>query len=124
MLRLLVALVRAVLVGRDGLVAENLALRQQLAVLHRSVPRPRLQARDRAFWVILRRVGSGWQDVLVLVEPETVIRWHREGFRLYWRWKSRTSTLGRPRTDAELRKLIREMRDAALCKKNPSAFWV
>lgn len=112
MLTLVLAVLRALLVSRAALVAENLALRQQLAVLHRRLPRPRLRVRDRAFWVFLRRVWSGWQEVLVLVEPETVIRWHREGFRLYWRWKSRTGASGRPRTDAELRRLIREMHDA------------
>ena len=59
--------------------------------------------------MLLRQLRSCWQDALILVQPATVIRWHREGFRLYWRWKSRTSAWGRHRIDAEIRDLIREM---------------
>ena len=64
------------------------------------------------FWVGLSKVWPGWRTALVVVRPETVLRWHREGFRIFWRWKSRTSVIGRPRTDAELRKVIGEMREA------------
>ena len=65
--------------------AENLALRQQLAVLRHSVKRPRLRPRDRIFWVWLSRLWRDWLSVLVIVQPDTVIQWHRQGFRLYWR---------------------------------------
>ncbi len=101
-------LLRMLLHSRAALAAENLALRQQLAVLQRSVRRPRLHRRDRIFWVWLSRLWRGWRSSLLVVQPETVIRWHRQGFRLYWRWKSR-SGCGRPQLDAEIRLLIRRM---------------
>jgi hypothetical protein len=104
----IVLFLRALLVPRAALVAENLALRQQLAVLQVSAKRPRLRKRDRIFWVWLSRLWANWRSRLMIVKPETVIRWHREGFGLYWRWKSRTKS-GRPKTDAEIRKLIRQM---------------
>jgi len=103
-----VLFLRALLVPRAALVAENLALHQQLAVLQVSGKRPRLRKRDRIFWVWLSRLWANWRSCLMIVKPETVIRWHREDFRLYWRWKSRKKR-GRPRTDAEIRKLIRRM---------------
>ena len=88
---------------------ENLALRQQLAVLQRTAKRPRLRQRDRIFWVWLSKLWSDWWSVLVIVQPETVIRWHRHGFRLYWRWKSKSRRPGWPKIDAEIRDLIRQM---------------
>lgn len=72
-------------------------------------PRPRLSGVDRLFWVLLRRLWPRWDHVLVLVEPATVVRWHRAGFRLWWRWKSRAMKPGRPRIERELRSLIRRM---------------
>jgi putative transposase len=93
---------------RATLVLENLALRQQLAVLHRSVRWPILSRRDRLFWTMLSRWWSGWQRALLIVSPETVIRWHRQGFRLYWCWKS-LGRPGRPIVSAEIRRLIRQM---------------
>src|SRR5690348_17206608 len=69
---------------RRSLLLENLALRQQLAVLKRRHPRPRLTACDRLFWVCTRRFWRGWKRSLTLVTPETVVRWHRAGFRVYW----------------------------------------
>ena len=93
--------------GRTALIAENLALRQQLAVLQRSSRRPRLRQRDRIFWVWMARLWTGWRSALILVQPDTVVRWHRRGFRLYWRWKSRNS--GRPKVAPEIRRLIRRM---------------
>jgi transposase InsO family protein len=105
--------VRAFFVSRAALAAENLALRQQLAVLKRATPRPRLRWRDRLFWVCLARLWAGWRQVLVLVQPQTVLRWHRLGFRLYWRWKSRLR-VGRPAKSGELRALIR-----LLARQNP-----
>jgi hypothetical protein len=107
--RVIVLLLHAFLSARAALAAENLALRQQLCVLQRSVKRPRLRRRDRILWVWLFRLWAGWRSCLMIVKPETVIRWHREGFKLYWRWKSRANRPGRPRTAAEIRQLIRRM---------------
>ena len=98
---------RALLRSRFDLALENAALRQQLAVLKQRRPRPRLRWSGRLFWVLLRPVWSGWADALIVVKPETVIRWHRAGFRAYWRWKSRRN--GRPRSHREIRDLIRRM---------------
>jgi hypothetical protein len=97
------------LLPRSQLVLENLALRQQLAVLIRQRPRPTLQRRDQLFWVCLSRLWSGWRSVLVVVQPDTVVRWHQQGFRLWWRWKSRTKRAGRPPLDKEVRVLIGQM---------------
>ena len=99
---------RAFLVNRLQLAAENLALRQQLAVLQRSSARPKLRPFDRCFWVWLSTWFQPWRSWLVLVKPETVIAWHRQGFRWYWRWKSGGKP-GRPTLDAEVRALIRQM---------------
>ena len=81
--------IRGWLVSRRDLAAENLALRQQLSVLKQSSKRPKLRPRDRVFWVWLSWLWPDWRSVLVVVRPDTVIRWHREGFRLYWKWKSK-----------------------------------
>ena len=102
-------LLRAFLSPRLSLAAENLALRQQLATYHHSRPRPKLRKRDRLFWVVLSRLWPGWQAVLVIVQPATVVQWHRQGFKLFWRWKSRGGKLGRPRIEREIRELIRRM---------------
>jgi putative transposase len=88
---------------------EVLALRQQMAVLKRKRRRPVLNRLDRLFWIILRSVWPRWSDVLHSVKPATVIVWHRRGFRLYWRWRSRPRG-GRPRISEEVRCLIRQMR--------------
>ncbi len=101
-------LARGLLANRARLAVENLARRQQLAVLRRSVRRPRLRRRDRLFWTSLARCWSGWRQALVIVSPATVVRWHRRGFRLYWRRKSRGRP-GRPAVAAEVRRLIRQM---------------
>ena len=100
--------VRGLFAGRAALMAENLALRQQLIVLQRSVKRPKLRTRDRIFWGWLSRLWSGWRSALAFVQPGTVIGWHRQGFRLYWRRKSRKKP-GRPPVDRELPDLIRRM---------------
>ena len=86
-----------------------MALRLQVNVLKRQHPRSRLSVWDQVFWVFLRRVWSRWAEVLVVVKPETVVRWHRAGFRLYWRWLSRRRELGRPRIVSEIRQLIARM---------------
>jgi transposase InsO family protein len=104
----LLASARSSLKSQRKLALENLALRQQLAVLKRTTKRPKLNKVDRAFWVALSRLWPDWQNALILVKPETVVRWHRQGFRLYWRWKSRNRG-GRPPIDPEIRSLIRRM---------------
>jgi len=105
-LNVLLAFLRGCCIYRAALVAENLALRQQLAVFKRNAKRPRLKRRDRLFWVLISRFWSGWQSTLVIVQPATVVRWHRLGFRLYWRFQSRP---GRPKVDVGIRQLIRRM---------------
>jgi transposase InsO family protein len=100
-------IIRVLLANRAALIAENLALRQQLAVVSRTAKRPRLRQRDRIFWVWLSRLWKGWRSALVVVQPDTVVRWHRQGFRLYWRWKSKNR--GRPKIDPVIRSLIRRM---------------
>jgi putative transposase len=110
MLRLLklhfVLVVRSFRSRRD-LVLENLALRQQLAVWKRRRPQPRISASDRLFWVMLRRVWSGWKQALTLVQSETVVRWHRAGFKMYGTWLSRhRNRAGRKCVRRELRDLI------------------
>jgi putative transposase len=94
--------------SRVDISLELLALRQQVAVLKRKRPRPALNNLDRLFWTALRRYWPRWLDVLAIVKPETVVGWHRAGFRLYWRWRSRPRA-GRPRISEELRTLIRSM---------------
>jgi len=95
---------------RRSLLLENLALRQQLAVLKRKHPKPQLNVLDKFFWVLARRFWSGWKQTLIVVSPETVIRWHRAGFALYWRAISRVrQAVGRKRISREVRELIFRM---------------
>src|SRR5262245_57425834 len=93
---------RARLRAVQDLGVENLALRQQLAVLRRQVHRPRLRPSERWFWSWLARRWPRWKEALILVRPETVLRWHRRGFRFFWAWKSRRRRPGRPPGDAEI----------------------
>lgn len=102
--------------SRQQLALENLALRHQIEVLQRTAGRPRLRAADRAFWVLLSRVCQDWRRNLLVVQPDTVIRWHRLGWRLYWRCRSRPRRVGRPVAEPEVRALIRQ-----LSLENP--FW-
>jgi putative transposase len=99
MLRLLVALLSTLgsaMRSRRDLVIENLALRQQLAMLA-SRGRPVIRPADRAFWILLRHLWSGWAETLAIVRPDIVVRWHRAGFRIYWNWLSRRGKRsGRP----------------------------
>ena len=110
MLRLLRVILRSALSAiqthRD-LALENLALRQQLAVWLASGPRPRITRSDRAFWSVFSRVCVNWPHMLVLVKPETVVRWHRSAFRAFWTWRSRRS--GRPTIDPKTSALIRQI---------------
>nr|MBA2303826.1 integrase [Acidobacteriota bacterium] len=98
--------------SRAVLQLELLALRHQLAVLKRSRPRRlRLAPADRLLWVWLSRVWSEWRVALVIVQPETVVTWHRRGVRLFWTWQSRRR-IGRPSIPPDIRALIRTMSDA------------
>ena len=102
----LVRLLRA----RRSILLENLTLRQQLAVLKRRHPKPRIGLLDKVFWVGFRRFWSGWKQSLIVVTPETVVRWHRAGFRLYWRQISRARTpVGRRQISRQVRELIFRM---------------
>ena len=78
------AYLQAFLVARHRLALEAVALRQQLAVYKRKQLRPKLNRFDRLFWVIVRRIWTNWSESLILVKPETVVSWHRSGYRLFW----------------------------------------
>jgi putative transposase len=96
--------------GRRSLLLENLALRQQLVAMKRRHPRPSLDPFDKLFWVIARRIWSAWKHSLLIVTPETVVRWHRTGFHMYWRLISRVRRqVGRKPTPKEIRDLIIRM---------------
>ena len=95
--------------SRTALQVEILALRHQLGVLQRSVKRPKLTAADRFLWAWLSKAWADWRAGLVIVKPQTVIGWHRQGFRLFWTWKVRHGRPGRPRVPQEIRELIRTM---------------
>src|SRR5262252_5993676 len=101
---------RAFFIGRHHLGMEVAALRHQLVVFKRKQPRPHLCGCDRAFWVALRRLWPGWVNALIIVKPDTVVSWHRAGFRLFWRLRSRPRRRGRPPVSPEVRQLIRRMK--------------
>src|SRR5882724_974330 len=107
-LGILLRTLRSAVRTRRELALENLALRQQLAVWKARQPRPRLTEMDRIFWIVFARLWKNWRRSLQVVRPETVVRWHRRGFRLYWAWKSRRRW-GRPAIGRDLRDLIRQM---------------
>ena len=116
MLRVFVVLVslgvralRAVCRRRADIVMENLALRQQVTALKKERPRPALDDIDRAFWVTLRSSWPARASRLVIVNADTVARWHRDRFRVYWAKISRRRNPGQPRVDAEIRRLIQQM---------------
>ncbi len=94
----------------SNLAAENLALRQQLAVLRRTNKRPKIRMADRLFWVLLSRFWTPWRKFLVIVKPDTVVCWHRKGFKLFWKFKSKGP--GRPQVSREIRDLVRRMATA------------
>ena len=110
----LVRLLQLAVPSRRSLTLENVALRQQLVVYKRSVKRPRLRQTDRLFWVWLSRCWADWRSAVVIVQPRTVVAWHRQAFRRYWSWKSRRTRRkpGRPCLTQEIRQLIRKMRQA------------
>jgi len=108
-LHVVAAATSAAFKSRAALQLENLALRHQIGVLRRSVKRPKLTSADRLLWTWLCEVWSDWQSALVIVKPESVIGWHRKGFRLFWTWKVRHGQPGRPPVSKEIRQLIRKM---------------
>src|SRR3974390_2353626 len=108
-LRLLMMFVANLFRSRRQLEVENLFLRHQLNIALRHAPRRlRLRASDRAVLVWLTRLWPGLIGLARVVQPDTILRWHRSGFRAYWRWKSR-GQLGRPRVSRELRELMQQM---------------
>jgi hypothetical protein len=111
-LLLLVSFLKSELENQTELALENLALRQQLAILRRSRPHARLRRRDRLFWACLSSVWQRWRESLIVVKPETVIRWHRKGFALYWTHLSKHHGSGRPETGNDIRDLVRKMANA------------
>jgi putative transposase len=111
----MLAYLRAVLMARHRLGMEAVALRQQLAVYKRKQPRPKLNRFDRLFWVVVRRIWTNWSESLILVKPETFVSWHRAGYRLFWKWRSRRQRLGRPKVAEEVRDLIRRMKREIRC---------
>ncbi len=103
---LLLRCVPAFFRNRNDQAIVELALRQQLATFSLKGPKPRITSVDRTFWVFLSRIWSGWREALVIVQPDTVARWHRKGFRLYWQALSKRGP-GRPPIPVELQALIR-----------------
>jgi len=115
MLTALVVLLRSVGLicrGHRAIALENLALRQQLAALTRTVKRPQLRTRDRLFWVLLAKGWREWRTALIVVQPDTVVRWHRQWLRRQWTWRSTWRRPGRPSTDMTVRTLVGEMATA------------
>jgi len=91
----IISTLRSMLRNRRELALENLALRQQLAILARAQPHRRLKKMDRLFWVWLSRMWKSWRESLIVVKPDTVVRWYRKGFALYWTWLSKRNPIGR-----------------------------
>jgi hypothetical protein len=112
MLRTLLNSIRDLLRSRLSMQLEILALRHQLAVYRRTAPRPRIRPTDRILWSWLSRHWSRWRDVLVIVQPETVITWRKREFREHWTKLSRSRRPGRPVVSRDVRDLIRRMSSA------------
>src|SRR6266516_4857051 len=109
----LLAAFRSSIRTRAELEAEILARRHQLAVLQQAAPRrPRLSRADRLFWVLLSRVWTGWRRTVHIVQPATVVAWHRRLVALHWRWRSTRPRIGRPAVAADIRDLIQRMNRA------------
>ncbi|MFT7463846.1 MAG: putative transposase [Pseudohongiellaceae bacterium] len=102
----LLSLAQALLKSRQRLLLENLALRQQVAVLRRGVKRTKLDDQDRIFWITTVQLLDTWREALHIVQPDTVVQWHRRGYRCYWRRKSKARKIGRPTIGWELVHLI------------------
>jgi transposase InsO family protein len=112
LLLLLYCFFKASLSGQCNLALENLALRQQLAILKRTQKRPAISTKDRLFWVWLSRIWLEWRASLLIVKPDTVIGWHRKGFRLFWTKLSRRKIGGRPSATSQITALIKQMTQA------------
>ena len=95
--------------GHRAVALENLALRQQLAALTRTIKRPELRMRDRVFWNLLSKGWRQWRTALIVVQPDTVVRWHRRWLRRQWARRSRRPRPGRPNTDLAVRTLVGTM---------------
>ena len=108
----LLTLIQLLAADRTRLVMENVALRQQITVLKRTTTRARIEDSDRVFWILLPKVFRDWREHLHIVQPETVIRWHRDGFAAYWKRRSR-STPGRPPIGRDVIALIKHQADVA-----------
>jgi hypothetical protein len=111
--------IRLICSGHRAVAVENVALRQQLAALKRSVGRPQLRRRDRVFWILLATAWRDWRQALVLVQPDTVVRWHREWWRRRWAARSRPARRGRPTTDAALGIEVSERTVSRLLRRRP-----
>jgi len=111
--KLIFGLIKLIFRDKTALVLENLALHHQI-IRAKGKKNPKLKSLDRIFWAWLSRIWPSWKSPLVFVKPGTVIKWHRKGFKLYWKWKSRHK-VGRPKIPKEVRKLIRQM-----CLENPT----
>src|SRR6202165_258604 len=112
MLAALVVLLRALALlcgGHRAVALENLALRQQLAVFRRAAKRPPLRPRDRLFWILLANAWRDWRTVLIVVQPDTVVRWHRQWLRRRWTQRSTPTRPGRPSTPGAIRTLVEQM---------------
>src|SRR5215470_2745650 len=115
-LKTLLAMLASIFRSCAALQLENLALRHQIGILQRSARKcPKLIPADRLLWIALSRIWRDWRSALAIVQPETVVAWHRAGFGLFWSWKVRRGQPGRPVISRELRGLIRRM-----CRENPS----
>src|SRR5271166_7162278 len=111
----LLATLSSIVRSRAALELENLALRHEIGVLQRSArKRPKLTPVDRLLWAWLSHIWWDWRSALAIVKPETVVAWHRAGFRRFWTWKVRHGRPGRPLISREVRGLIRRM-----CRENP-----
>src|SRR6516225_6508695 len=109
-LRSCLATLPSILLSRAALELENLALRHQIGLLQRSgAKRPKLTSGDRLLWICFSHLWRNWRSALAIVKPETVVAWHRAGFRLFWTWKVRHGLPGRPVISREVRDLIRQM---------------
>jgi len=108
-LTVLFGMLRAALTDREKLLLENAVLRQQIIVLKRSVPRPKIEDSDRAFFVLMHRLLADWKSSMLIVKPETLIRWHRKGAAWYWARKSRPRKRGAPSIGWKLVRLIQRI---------------
>ena len=107
-IKLIMVLFKLFFLDRSDMAMEILTLRQQLAVFKQSIKRPNVKFKDRLFWVAVSRFWWKWADVLIIVKPITVLRWHKNLFKYYWRLKCKSK--GRPKIPKEIRNLIKQMR--------------